>query len=372
MKTGLKLYFPQKVLIDRTVLESDYTQEILARLKNIPQEVVDSKHIQGSVYDYHILYLTQNKGRFFRPCPCTNKNFYLSCEYRILEVGTNCIFNCTYCILQSYLNQPFIQVYTNLDKLFAELDSLTDFYRIGTGELTDSLFLDHITHLSTYLVPYFGKRKNLILELKTKSTVIDNLKGLAHNRHTVVSWSLNAPEITAQEESEAPGLKERLVAARKCQDWGYLLGFHFDPIIYFPGWETEYQKTIALLFQHIRPENIAWISLGTFRFMPSLKSVIQRRFPQSKIIYGEFIPALDAKRRYFKPLRIHIYKKMLKWIKEYAPDVLVYLCMERPEVWQKVFGFVPEDIQLKEMLDQRVKELSDGEKTPNRRNLKTN
>ncbi|OQY57486.1 MAG: hypothetical protein B6245_16810, partial [Desulfobacteraceae bacterium 4572_88] len=53
--------------------------------------------------------------------------------------------------------------------------------------------------------------------------------------------------------------------------------------------------------------DVVWISLGTFRFMPSLKPIIQDRFPDSKIIYGEFIPGLDGKMRYFKPLRIRLY-----------------------------------------------------------------
>ncbi len=352
----MKNYFPKKILIDQEVIGFPYAQEILQRLPNVPTEVVDRRKVRGSIFDKHILFLTQNKGRFLRPCPCTKKEYYLSCEYHTLDVATNCAFNCSYCILQSYLNQPFIQVYTNLQDLFKELDTLKGgFYRIGTGELTDSLFLDHITHLSGKLVPYFAQRKNLILELKTKSTVVDHLEQLNHNRHTVVSWSLNAIEIASQEEHGAPTIKQRLEAAKRCQDWGYLLGFHFDPIIYYPHWETGYKQTIDMLFSYINPEQIAWISLGMFRFMPSLKYIIKRRFPQSKIIYGEFISALDGKRRYFKPIRIHVYKKMLSWIREYSQRVVVYLCMERPEVWNKVFGFVPDNGKLKEMLDETVR-----------------
>lgn len=343
-------YLPQKILIDKTILDLPFTNEVLSRLPTVPKEIVEPKTITGSIFDKHILYLTKNKGRFFRPCPCTNKHYYISCEYRILDVGTNCAFNCSYCILQSYLNQPFIQVYANIEDLFRELDSIREFYRIGTGELTDSLFLDHITHLSKYLVPYFAKR-NLILELKTKSTNIENLKGLDHRGHTVVSWSLNAREIAEREEIGAPALEERLKAARQCQLWGYPLGFHFDPIIYYPGWQEGYSDVIELLFKYIRPEGTAWISLGSFRFMPPLKYQIKRRFSESKIIYGEFIDGLDGKKRYFKPIRIRMYSHLLRCIRKYAPDVLVYLCMELPDVWKSVFGFIPERGKLKQMLD---------------------
>ena len=97
------------------------------------------------------------------------------------------------------------------------------------------------------------------------------------------------------------------------------------------------------LFAHVSPENIVWISLGSFRFMPALKPVIQKRFPDSKIIYGEFISGLDGKMRYFKPLRIELYRKIASFIKEYAPETTIYLCMEDDETWQKSLGFVPAD-----------------------------
>ncbi|MCJ7542506.1 MAG: DNA photolyase, partial [Desulfobacterales bacterium] len=71
--------------------------------------------------------------------------------------------------------------------------------------------------------------------------------------------------------------------------------------------------------------------------------IIQKRFPKSKIIYGEFISGLDGKMRYFKPLRIDLYRKIVSYIRDYAPDAMIYLCMEDDEVWQKSLGFVPSD-----------------------------
>ena len=73
--------------------------------------------------------------------------------------------------------------------------------------------------------------------------------------------------------------------------------------------------------------------------MPDLKPIIQERFPKSKIVYEEFIVAEDGKMRYLKQLRVHIYKTLYKYIRKYSKDVTVYLCMEREDVWESVFGF---------------------------------
>ncbi len=101
------------------------------------------------------------------------------------------------------------------------------------------------------------------------------------------------------------------------------------------------RKIIKQLFTYITPENIVWISLGTFRFMPDLKSIIENRFAHSKTVYGEFIKGIDGKMRYFKPLRIRFYQKIVSYIREFAPDVTLYFCMGDDEVWTKSLGFLP-------------------------------
>ncbi|HSO19113.1 MAG TPA: DNA photolyase, partial [Desulfosarcina sp.] len=119
------------------------------------------------------------------------------------------------------------------------------------------------------------------------------------------------------------------------------LAFHFDPMILYDGCEADYRHVVKLLFQRIAPQNIVWISLGTLRFMPALKPIIARRFPRSTIAYGEFITGLDNKMRYFKPLRTALYRRMVAWIRDAAPDVTVYFCMEDDAVWEGAMGMVP-------------------------------
>jgi spore photoproduct lyase len=94
--------------------------------------------------------------------------------------------------------------------------------------------------------------------------------------------------------------------------------------------------------------------------MPTLKPIIAQRFPDSKIAYGEFITGLDNKMRYFKPLRIALYRQMVDWIRDAAPDVTVYFCMEDDDVWQKTMGFVPSpDNGLGRMLDKSAIKICD-------------
>jgi spore photoproduct lyase len=191
------------------------------------------------------------------------------------------------------------------------------------------------------MVPFFASLSNGILELKTKSDQIANLEGLDHGGRTIISWSMNSRRICQTEESKAATFGERLAAALQCQKWGYKVGFHFDPIVYYEGWESEYREVVSQILHTLDPDGIAWISLGALRFTPHLRELAHKRFPKSKVPFGEFVPGHHGKMRYFRPIREDIYRKMKSWIREDAPKVFVYLCMENRAVWESSFGGSP-------------------------------
>jgi len=345
------------------------TRRILSKAGNIPVEILPERGdlIPGTgVYPKNLnegkrhLYLGKNRGKFFKPCPGTKE--YICCDYQVLNIGMNCPMDCVYCILQAYLNNPYLSFFVNVEDLLAELQEAfiqypDRFWRIGTGEFTDSLALDRLTGLSRELVHFMRDKNSAILELKTKTAVIENLKDLDHGGRTVVSWSLNSPTIVAREELRTASLDQRLEAAARCAAWGYKLAFHFDPIIYHPGWQDGYAETIDRLFGAVPKESIVWISMGCLRYIPSLKKIAVRRFPNSRFFYEEFIEGLDGKARYFRTLRVEMYKFLYQRLQQNAaPETCIYLCMENKKIWQEVFGFYPDERGgLAEMLDQSVR-----------------
>jgi spore photoproduct lyase len=350
---------PGRIIVEADVADSPLLATLRSRLPEAAVEVVDRISDRDS-FDSEVLEVVRFRGRFLKACPGTRH--YFCCDYRILHFGLQCTLDCTYCILQAYLNQGNLRLFGNtgemFDELSAELQAHPDtLYRIGTGEFTDSLLLDPWTGLSRTLVPFFARQTNAVLELKTKTTSIENLIDLEHEGHTIVAWSLNSPAVRKREESKAAPLKDRIDAARRCSDLGYWLAFHFDPLIEHDNWREGYGEIIERLFEKVDSDRVVWISLGAFRFMPDLKSIVQRRHPKSRIPYGEFIRGLDDKMRYFRDIRVDLYSFVLDRIKKAAPNVCVYLCMEGRDIWREVFGFSPEEIGgLPAILDRAVKE----------------
>jgi len=329
---GKTEFLPRRVYIEKKSLHRALTKRILKNIGRIPLEIVEDsqdfleerKISRDSVkHGKKDLFITSQKGEFVKPCPCTPHT--IGCNYYIINLDLNCPLNCTYCILQHYLSDPVITVHTNLDDLWTQLDVFLDrnkdrWIRIGTGELGDSLLIDHLTGNSKELISYFKNKHNVIFELKTKTV----------------------NKIAESEEGGSPAIEERINAANRVVDKGFRVGFHFDPLILYPGCEKDYNDVVENLLEHIDPARIAWISLGSLRFPPSLKEIIQERFPETKIIYSEMIKGKDGKLRYFKPLRLELYKNVVRAIKEKGGRrVPLYFCMEGKSIWREVLGWVP-------------------------------
>ena len=352
-----------KALVEKAADQCAQTSRILDRLQGLPVErIPTSSERQNPAFhnmEKETLRLVSFPGRFLKPCPGTKG--YICCGYQILNVGTNCPLDCSYCILQAYFNQPCLRVFVNLEHEVGSVLHLIDqnpdrIFRIGTGEFTDSLALDPIVGWTGLLTGLFSKRKNAVLEFKTKTDRIEGLLSSKSRDRIIVSWSMNSPFIASREEHGAPAIRKRLEAARRCQAEGYALGFHFDPLIEHPGWKEAYLQTVELMDRYIDPRGVIWMSLGCFRFMPALKSIIRRRHPKSPVLDGEFIPALDGKMRYHKPIRIDMYGFMREKLYQWHEDLGLYLCMEAKEVWQEGLGWAPESSGgLSSYLDQRVK-----------------
>jgi len=360
-------FVPRKIFIEDAVKNSNLTTRIVNAFPDKPREhLADAtillNHAQQDQNKNNwrdALLLAKQRGPFVRLCPGTQK--HICCLYHNLDLAAGCDLGCTYCILQGYLNNPLITLYANMDDMYDELHNLLSknpqrFYRIGTGELSDSLTFDHITHLARELVAFFSDKKNAIIELKSKNIHIDDILHLNHNKRTVMSWSLNSQVIAEKEESRAAPLDDRLRAAREAQSAGFRIGFHFDPMIEHQDWQDGYRKIVDRIFDKIHPESIAWISLGALRYPSAFDEIIRANHPQSDIVLGELLPGIDKKLRYFEPIRIEMFSKMHEWIKSYSKDVFVYLCMESSSVWRKAFGWSPKNsAHLKQLLDERVK-----------------
>ncbi len=333
----------------RFFLEEEFRHTDLARnlaRAQAPQIIDPVGPADYPGFDRGDLLVTRHRGGFVKPCPATRE--YNCCGLAIFHFGLGCTLGCRYCILSAYLGTEALVLFGNHQDGLAELAELLARppaerpLRFCTGEFTDSLLLDRRSGLAAGLIKLFAASQSATLELKTKTDHVDHLLDLDHRGRTVISFSVNAPEICRLEEGRAAPLLARLKAARRAARAGYPVGLHFDPLIHHPGWEAGYARTLELIAEHLAGAEVAWVSLGCFRYLPALKEVMLARHPGTTIYDAEFLLGGDGKMRYPRPLRIQMYRHLVSGLRKIMPpSTVIYMCMESPRVWRDVFGYDP-------------------------------
>ncbi len=285
--------------------------------------------------------LIKKRDLYAHPCPGTK--IYRCCNYHTSDVMEGCPFDCSYCILQAYLGHKNILVSSDTDRIANDIRSMSAAgvrHRLGTGELSDSLALDNIFPFTKIIIPLINGQDTVQFEFKTKSANIKNLLNM--NPHNiVVAWSLNPDAVASAEEHGAAPVQARIEAARICAEAGYRIAFHFDPLVWHDGWQSNYNALLENLFNSIPQQSVEYISVSTFRTTTDLMDRMRARSTPSALLKSDMITGLDGKLRYYKALRVELLKNITLQFDRYWPDVFVYYCMEHSSIWETLKGFDP-------------------------------
>ncbi len=326
---------PAKIYVDTAVSGLPLTQNILQKFPDIEKEEInDIKLIKkpaemtGAKKSLLLARLKADPLKEFQAMTESSQRPYFA-----LNLISNCHLECTYCILQSYLaNNPIITIFTNLDEILMrladQLKRIPPGSIIGTGKIADSLALENISEHHQHLIPFFARQDRITLELKTKSAQVESLLNLDHQNKTILSWSINAPQIIEQEEYKTASFEERLKAAYRVSEKNYPIAFHFDPMICHEGWQKNYSLALRKIFNKISPEKIAWISVGTLRFPFKQQRIMRERFPKNESIHEGLLSTSRVFLHYPDDQREQMHQFMEKEISQYYPLEKYYRCMD--------------------------------------------
>jgi spore photoproduct lyase len=272
-------------------------------------------------------------------CPVASAQT-LCCNLQTLDAVDNCGYGCSYCSIQSFFDGKQI----GFDPGFAdklknlELDA-EKVYHIGTGQSSDSLMWGNSHGVLDALVDFAWANPNVILELKTKSANVGHLLRVNAPKNIICTWSLNTPTLVRNEEHGTATLEKRLNAARKVADAGYLVGFHFHPIVHYDQWRQDYALVVEQLASLFKPDEAALVSLGTLTYIKSVMREIRKRAIPTQILKMPMVDA-NGKQSYPDALKHTLFSHVYDSFPEsWKSEVFFYLCMEHRRLWKPVFGY---------------------------------
>ncbi len=266
---------------------------------------------------------------------------------KLTTLSNGCFYKCDWCFLKGTYRaqQNFITIRVEYDKiktmLLKRLKSATGPVLFDTGELADSLALEHLTKAGSTFIPWFAEQPNGYMYMLTKSANIDGLLKLKHNNHTFIAWSINTPLVSSQFEVGAASFSARIAAAIKAQEAGYPIRLRLDPIIPIQNWKKLYAATIKDIFKILKPERI---TLGTLRledgFYKNRDNYLQTAVVKNLV--DTMVPLLDkdasgsiGKYSFPQEQRLELFIHAITEIRKYS-DCDIALCKETKDLWDKV------------------------------------
>jgi DNA repair photolyase len=361
------MWKPKEIIINEKVKNDPATKYFLDQCQGVPVAYVDSGRSTNIVANSKVL---QSRGKkmldqiiagkqvvYIAPAGgevdlFTMPDDRILCPHfdRLKLASNGCFYQCDWCYLKLTYRAafPYITVKVQYDKIKKQLEkrlSQTDDSVIfNSGELADSLSMDHLTGAGREFIPWFGGTKNGYLFMLTKSDNVDDILALDHKGRTIVAWSINNDIISRKFEVGAPSFERRLNAAEKVQKAGYPLRIRLDPIVPFDGWEKAYSGTIKTIFDRVSPERI---TLGTLRFEkgfydmrktifttgPELPGILDTMEPmfEPKMFTGLKNPKI-GKYSFSEERRIEIFKFVIDEIRKHS-NCKIALCKESERVW---------------------------------------
>jgi spore photoproduct lyase len=251
-----------------------------------------------------------------------------------------CPYGCKYCYLAGTHGvkfSPTVKIYVNLPEMLGDIDAIAT--RLGKpaafylGKLQDALALDPLAAFSTVMVPFFAEHPYARLTLLTKSANIDRLLKLEHRGHTILSWSVNPPEVCNIFEENVPRVKDRVEAMQRAASAGYPVRAVMMPVIPVEGWREIYADFTRYLLKSVPLQRL---TIGGICSYKAARALMERKLDSCNPVSINFgkTASSDGRNRYPASLRTEIYTCIIKAARDIRPDLKIALCLEEENLWK--------------------------------------
>jgi DNA repair photolyase len=272
-----------------------------------------------------------------------------------------CPYGCHYCYLAGTPGvwfSPSVKIFLNLEEILGEIDRTarqlgrpTAFY---LGKLQDGLALEPVSGYARTMVPFFAGHPYAHTVILTKSAHVENLLDLEHGGRTILSWTVNAPDVVERFEKNTPSVIDRLDAMRRCARAGYPVRAVLMPIIPIADWQEIYGQFVATLLESVP---LSRITLGSICSYPQAQRLMERKLGRENAISALLGRGLsrfsrsengtvpfaatgrgaegegsrksdDGRLRFGRSTREEVYRYLVECIRRQRPDLDIGLCLE--------------------------------------------
>ena len=319
------------IYVEKKILDNKNTLEILSKFRDAKIIEIDNykEVFSSNNQDFHLqklgqnLILASNKPNMIYEGAVVcedfeNDNFYYTSSI------INCVYDCEYCYLQGVYSSGNIVIFVDIEKVFEEVEELYNKLKslyLCVSYDTDLLAIENICSFSEKWYHFIKDKKDLKIELRTKSGNIDKFLNLDILDNFIIAFTLSPEEIALKNEKYTASFKNRVKAIKELQNKGWKVRICIDPLIYTDDFEKNYSEMIEYLFSEIDKNKVIDVSIGVFRTSKEYLKKMRNQNKKSEILYYPF-ECIDGVYTYSDKLKSY----MIDFIKE---KILKYVNIER-------------------------------------------
>ena len=319
------------IYVEKKILDNKNTLEILSKFRDAKIIEIDNykEVFSSNNQDFHLqklgqnLILASNKPNMIYEGAVVcedfeNDNFYYTSSI------INCVYDCEYCYLQGVYSSGNIVIFVDIEKVFEEVEELYNKLKslyLCVSYDTDLLAIENICSFSEKWYHFIKDKKNLKIELRTKSANIDKFLNLDVLDNFIIAFTLSPEGIALKNEKYTASFKNRVKAIKELQNKGWKVRICIDPLIYTDDFEKNYSEMIEYLFSEIDKNRVIDVSIGVFRTSKEYLKKMRNQNKKSEILYYPF-ECVNGVYTYSDKLKSY----MIDFIKE---KFLKYINIER-------------------------------------------
>jgi len=322
------------IYVEKKILNNKNTLEILSKFKDVKIiEIENYKEVFSSNnQDFHLqklgqkLILASNKANMIYEGAVVcesfeNDNFYYTSSI------INCVYDCEYCYLQGVYSSGNIVIFVDIEKVFEEVEEL--YNKLKTLYLcisydTDLLAIENICGFSEKWYYFIEDKKDLKIELRTKSGNIDKFLNLKPLDNFIVAFTLSPENLALKNEKYTASFKNRVKAIKELQEKGWKVRICIDPLIYSDNFEKNYSQMIEYLFNEIDKEKVIDVSIGVFRISKEYLKKMRNQNQNSEILYYPF-ECIDGVYTYSDKTKSYMINFIKEQFLKYIDEKKIYI-----------------------------------------------
>lgn len=220
------------------------------------------------------------------------------------KTSLNCVFDCSYCYLKGAFKNNIQVYFVNYDDIKKQINEVIKKeqnppnplnkgdlkeqvpIRFYSSDYSDILWSNKISNFLEEFVPFFENFENVMMEVRTKSTNIQEILDLWFiPKNTEFAFSLNPDELIKKYEKWTPSLDDRIKAINKLLELNYKVGLRFLPLLPVKNYENIYKEFIDYVKNSIDIKKIHSSFASGLLYTKEDYNNILKKYPNLDILY---------------------------------------------------------------------------------------